>query len=205
MHKVKIVLGLFFLFSLISCEQEKQLPILGEKVIDEVTGETRDYQAPVFKLTNQLNQTTSNQEFAQKIQVVDFFFTSCGSICPIMTQNLTLVQEAFKDEERVHILSYSIDPELDTPKQLKQYAQNYQINPQQWSLLTGKQETILELAKDYKVRAFKDDMIQEERNLLHDGTFVLVDAQRRIRGYYNGLEVEDVNKLIDDIRTLLKE
>lgn len=204
MKKVNVIFGFLLLLFIWSCQQEAKLPILGEKVIDEATGELKDYQTPLFSLTNQSDQIISSQDLSGKIQVVDFFFTSCPSICPAMTKHLKLVQEAFEGEERVHIISYSIDPQKDTPQKLNRYAQTYQINPQQWTLLTGEQDEILELSKDYKVRAFEEEFAGE-RNLIHDGTFVLVDTQRRIRGYYNGLEKEDTERLIKDIRKLLKE
>ena len=136
--------------------------------------------------------------------MVDFFFTSCPTICPQMTNHLKLVEQAFLQEDRVGIISISIDPKNDTPERLLEYSKNYDINTDRWNLLTGCDDIIFELAKDYKVRAF-DDSSEEEINLIHDGTFVLVDGQQRIRGYYNGLEDEDTERLINDIKILLKE
>jgi protein SCO1/2 len=185
--------------------EDSTLPILGEKVIDPVSGQLTHYKAPIFELTNQSNQVISNQEFENKIQVVDFFFTSCPTICPQMTNHLTLVQEAFAKEKEVAIISYSINPKYDTPEKLLKYAERYDIDNKKWSLLTGDSEKIFELAKDYKVSAFDDSNSENEDNLIHDGTFVLVDGNRHIRGYYNGLELSDVNRLIKDIKRLLKE
>ena len=196
----------FALLALIlwSCSEQKSLPILGESQTDPISGALMAYRAPEFELTNQLNQTTSSALLEGKIQVVDFFFTSCPTICPKMTTHLKLVQEAFIDQQEVAIISYSIDAAHDDPARLKRYADSYEIDHSKWKLLTGDQNTILELAKDYKVRAF-DDSSDLGPNLIHDGTFVLVDQQRRIRGYYNGLDLLDTQALISDINLLLNE
>jgi len=195
----------FLIISLLACENRtsESLPILGETTVDEQTGSLVHYQAPSFSFTDQLNQTISNEDFEGKVYVVDFFFTSCPTICPKMTNHLKRVQDHFEGQTGVGIISYSIDPEYDTPDRLSIYADNYGIDQTKWSLLTGADTEIFELAKDYKVRAF-DDSNEEQPNLIHDGTFVLVDDKRRIRGYYNGLVDTEVTRLIDDIELLLK-
>lgn len=203
---MKRLLGLSALMIIcLSCQYsgENELPILGETSIDEETGEIIYYQAPAFLFTNQQNRTVSEKDINGKIYVVDFFFSSCPSICPKMTTHLKLVQDHYGNEKRVGIISYSIDPEHDTPERLATYAKNYDINASQWSLLTGGETDVFELAKDYKVRAF-DDSIDDIPNLIHDGTFVLVDDKRRIRGYYNGLQKSEIDRLIDDMGLLLK-
>lgn len=197
---------LFFgsLLLLISCSNQQSLPILGETSIDEHTGELVYYTAPEFQLINQLNSVSTNDNFKGKIQVIDFFFTSCPSICPKMTSHLRIIEEAFSENDKVHIISYSIDPKTDTPERLQAYANSYEIDSNKWTFLTGDSETIFDLSKDYKVRAF-DDNNWQGTNLIHDGTFVLVDSERRIRGYYNGLEKAETDRLINDINILLKE
>jgi len=189
---------------MVSCTQEERLPILGETTVDPKTGKTIHYTAPEFELINQLNEKASSEAFANKIQIVDFFFTSCPTICPQMTTHLKLVEDHFQENDRVAIISYSIDAKNDTPERLKQYADAYDINNDKWTFLTGDIEKIFELSKDYKVRAF-DDSSYQGSNLIHDGTFVLVDGSRRIRGYYNGLDKKDTERLISDIEILLKE
>ena len=139
----------------------------------------------------------------RKIQVVDFFFTSCPTICPKMTTHLVEVQNHFEDHAQVEILSFSIDGKNDTPEVLKHYAQNYNINENQWKLLTGAPEDIFAISRGYKVMAY-DDEFSGERNLVHDGTFVLVDYKQQIRGYYDGLDYTDTQRLISDIEKLLK-
>lgn len=194
-----------FLFLVACSEEEKALPILGETSIDPATGEVVYYQAPTFALTNQLNQTITNQDFNHKIQVVDFFFTSCPTICPRMTSHLKEVEKSFAHEKEVALISFSIDSRNDTPERLLAYAERYEMDNHKWSLLTGDSDQIFDLAKDYKVRAFDEGEGDSEHNLIHDGTFVLVDGERRIRGYYNGLEVADTQRLMEDISRLLNE
>lgn len=185
-----------------SCEARRTLPVLGEKVSNPSTSALEDYRVPEFSLTNQLGRPASSATLGPRVQVVDFFFTYCSSICPQMTSHLKLVQEAFAEQDKVRILSFSIDSENDTPARLREYGEGFGIDPTRWWLLTGDEDAILALSKDYKVRAF-NETLGEQRNLIHDGTFVLVDEQRRIRGYYSGLDRDDVRRLIADIRTLL--
>lgn len=203
MKKSNTPVLLFFLSMYLGCTDPNTLPILGETSIDPISGRIIYYQAPEFQLTNQSNLTTSQSDFDHKIKVVDFFFTRCPTICPVMTDHLKLVEKAFKEENRVAIISYSIDAKNDTPDQLKNYSQNHEIDTGKWTFLTGDSAIIFELSKEYKVRAFKDNQDNQE-SLLHDGTFVLVDGKRRIRGYYNGLSITDTERLILDIRKLLK-
>ena len=192
-----------FLFGSCRDSGERSLPILGEKQMDMATGEEVEYRAPAFQFVNQSNESISEKNFEGKVQVVDFFFTSCPTICPKMTNHLEKVQDHFLQEDKLAIISFSIDPTHDTPERLTMYADLYGVDPERWSLLTGKETDVFELAKDYKVMAF-DDSMQGKTNLIHDGTFVLVDNQRRIRGYYNGLEETEVNRLINDVELLLK-
>lgn len=179
------------------------LPILGETTEHPITGDTLYYKAPHFNLIDQEDKTITQNSFAGKIQVVDFFFTSCPTICPQMTSHLKEVQEHFRDDGRVAIISYSIDTTTDTPQRLSRYAESNNIDPVKWSLLTGDGDAIFELSKGYKVMAF-DDSSEETPNLVHDGTFVLLDHQRRIRGYYNGLDKKDTYRMINDMEKLLK-
>lgn len=139
----------------------------------------------------------------KKIQVVDFFFTGCPTICPKMTSHLVAVQDHFQGNGQVEILSFSIDGTNDTPEVLSRYAKNYNIKENQWKLLTGNPEGIFAISKGYKVMAYNDEFAGE-RNLVHDGTFVLVDHNQQIRGYYNGLDDADTQRLITDIEKLLK-
>lgn len=195
---------LLFIMLFVGCTKTDNLPILGELSSDPLTGKNKYYQTPEFLLKNQFNQKITHLDFKNKIQVVDFFFTSCPTICPKMTKHLKLVEKAFEKIDEVAIVSYSIDYKNDSPEALKQYSENYKINNNKWTFLTGDSDAVFELSKDYKVRAF-DDGNADQRNIIHDGTFVLVDGKRRIRGYYDGLSVKDTKRLIQDINTLIAE
>ncbi|WP_456311661.1 SCO family protein [Pseudomonas shirazensis] len=186
------------------CTKTDKLPILGELSTDPLTGKSSYYQTPEFQLKNQFNQEVTHLDFENKIQVVDFFFTSCPTICPKMTTHLKLVEKAFEKADEVAIVSYSIDFKNDSPAKLKQYSENYKIDNNKWTFLTGDNDAVFELSKDYKVLAF-DDGTGSQKNIIHDGTFVLVDGKRRIRGYYDGLSVKDTKRLILDINKLIKE
>lgn len=187
-----------------SCTKDNRLPILGESAIDPSTGKTTYYQTPEFLFRSQSDRAVTHLDFKNKIQVVDFFFTMCPTICPKMAKHLKLVEKAFQNIDEVAIVSFSIDTKNDTPARLQQYSKSYKINNDRWTFLTGESKAVFELAKDYKVVAFDDGTVKQ-RNIIHDGTFVLVDAKRRIRGYYDGLSVKDTERLILDIATLLKE
>lgn len=186
------------------CTKIDKLPILGELSTDPLTGKSSYYQTPEFQLKNQFNDQVTHLDFENKIQVVDFFFTSCPTICPKMTTHLKLVEKTFEKADEVAIVSYSIDFKNDSPEKLKQYSENYKINNNKWTFLTGDNDAVFELSKDYKVLAF-DDGTGSQKNIIHDGTFVLVDGKRRIRGYYDGLSVKDTKRLILDINKLIKE
>ena len=203
MRKANMLLGIILLVS--SCSKKfERLPILGETYLNK-DGELVNYTAPTFMLTNQLSEKVGSDLFADKITVVDFFFTSCPTICPQMTSHLKLVEEAFKNQDNVAIISVSIDGKYDTPDRLKHYAEHYNIDHDKWTFLTGDSDVVFELAKDYKVRAFDDSDESGNSNFLHDGTFVLVDGRSRVRGYYNGLDYTDTKRLIRDINILIKE
>lgn len=190
-------IGALFVVLLACKENFKDLapvpPILGESSV-----------APLqhTSLTNQKG-VKYTEGGSGRIQVVDFFFTGCPSICPKMTSHLARVQEHFRGNDNVEILSYSIDGSTDSPEVLESYADAHGINEDQWQLLTGDPDAIFEISKLYKVMAF-DDSMGEQRNLMHDGTFVLVDHKKRIRGYYNGLDFLDTQRLISDMEKLLK-
>jgi len=185
------------------CTKSDTLPILGESSIDPVTGKNRYYQTPAFLLKNQFNEDITHLNFENKIQVVDFFFTGCPTICPKMTRHLKLVEQAFEADE-VAIVSYSIDYQNDTPERLRQYSERYAMDGSKWTLLTGNSGDVFEISKDYKVMAF-DEGTADQASIIHDGTFVLVDGGRRIRGYYDGLSARDTKRLIADIGRLLRE
>ncbi len=157
---------------------------------------------PNFKLVNQLGDTVTHETFAGKIYVADFFFTSCPGICPKMTANMARVQEAFKTDADVLLLSHSVSPEYDSVPVLKRYAEMKDILPDKWHLVTGDRKQIYDLGR-YAYMVEED--LGEEKNeddFLHTENFVLVDGNGHIRGIYNGLNKTAIAQLIADIRTL---
>jgi protein SCO1/2 len=186
---------------LCACNNPTPLPILGETEI--INGDTVYYQIENFSFTNQKNETVTNSNFANKIYVADFFFTSCPTICPIMKKNMLLIQEAYKNDVEVLLLSHSIDPKHDTPERLNDYGKRLGIIPEKWFLVTGDKSKIYEAAKMYMVAAQED--ANAPGGYLHSGALVLIDKQKRIRGYYDGTIDSEVKALIKDIAKLQQE
>ena len=156
-----------------------------------------------YTFTDQDNRPVAQKMFAEKIYVADFFFTSCPTICPIMKTQMLRVYEKYKDDQRVVLLSHSIDPEHDTVEVLRDYGARLDIDADRWHLVTGDKEEIYNTAKRYGLAAMEDK--NAPGGFLHSGSFTLVDRQGRIRGYYRGTEEEAVDRLIDDIAWLLNE
>jgi protein SCO1/2 len=156
-----------------------------------------------YTFTDQNNRPVDQELFAEKIYVADFFFTSCPTICPIMKTQMLRVYEEYKDDQRVVLLSHSIDPEHDTVEVLQDYGARLGIDADRWHLVTGAKEDIYNTAAIYGLAAMEDE--KAPGGFIHSGSFTLVDRQGRIRGYYRGTEEEAVDRLIDDIAWLLNE
>ena len=195
---------LVFLFLVVlGCQQEKKLPFLGPKEIGK-QGDTLYHKIPDFKFLNQDSLWISEKNMAGKIYVADFFFTTCPTICPKMKTQLLRIYDKFAEDDRVRILSHTIDPEYDGVRVLKEYAKKLNITSPRWNLLTGKKTDIYRLGeKSYMVTAQED--ANEVGGFVHSGAFILVDQNRHVRGIYDGTKEEDVNHLIEDMTLLLKE
>ena len=157
-----------------------------------------------FSLTNQNNKNISHLDYDDHIYVADFFFTTCPSICPIMTENMVYLQSLVNDLTEVKLLSFSVTPEIDTPEVLKAYAQQKGINDSRWNLLTGDKKEIYKLARQSYL-VVQEDGNGGEHDMIHTENFVLIDKQRRIRGYYDGTQREDMEQIRADIDILLQE
>jgi protein SCO1/2 len=140
-----------------------------------------------------------------KIYVADFFFTSCGSICPKMTNNMKTVYDHFATNDKIRFLSHTVMPEIDSIKVLNRYASAKGIDSRRWHLLTGNKDEIYHLAKKEYYAGDTLGYYQTGNEFLHTENFILLDQQRRIRGIYNGTLGVEMNRLIEDIETLLKE
>ena len=167
---------------------------------------------PNYTFINQNGKNITNNDFKGKVYVVEFFFTTCPSICPIMNQNMVKVQDEFFGNPHLGIASFSIDPNTDTPEVLKEYATSYKITNPNWHLLTGDKDKIYELAnKGFNLFVGEDS--EFEGGFEHSGFFALIDQEGYIRSridengnpiiYYNGLEDSGIQMLKEDIKILL--
>lgn len=157
---------------------------------------------PSFSLVNQNNKAITDMALEGNITVVDFFFTSCPDICPVMTSELSRVASAFQNEDRLKIMSFSVDPTYDTPEVLKNYAENYNAKVDKWQFVTGDKKAIYDLARCGFILPVQDGD-GGQGDFIHSEKLVLVDQNKRIRGYYDGTDREDVDRLVAEIGILL--
>lgn len=178
------------------------------KIGDMITLE----KVPQWEFINQHNDTINNNYYTGKVHVIEFFFSTCPSICPIMNANMQKVQDAFSEKDNFGIASFSIDPTYDTPQVLKDYADAYQVTHPHWNFLTGDKAEILSLSnKGFKL--FAEEDTEAEGGFSHSGMFALIDKEGNITCridkngnpifYYNGLEDEGIQMLIEDIKKIL--
>ncbi len=161
-----------------------------------------------FSFLNQNGETITQSETDGKVYVAEYFFTTCGSICPIMNEQMQRVQKAYLREQDLKILSFTVYPEVDTVEQMKRYAVEHDANDDQWHFLTGNKADLYSLArKSFFVLkpAEAENLGDANSDFIHTNNFVLVDRERRIRGYYDGTSPTGVDSLIHDIGRLLKE
>lgn len=154
-----------------------------------------------FSLTNQNGKTITQDDYKDKIYVADFFFTTCQTICPIMTKNMHEVQKKIIADNEVMLLSHTVTPDIDTVAQLKRYAIEKGVNASKWNLVTGDKKQIYELARKSYL-AVKDDGDGGPFDMIHTENFMLIDKSRQIRGFYDGTNLEEINRLLEDIKTL---
>ena len=156
-----------------------------------------------FKLINQNGDTITQQNYKGKIYVADFFFTTCQTICPKMTNNMAKIQDAIKNDPEVMLLSHTVTPIIDSVPQLKKYALQKGVVDSKWNLVTGDKKQIYDLArKSYLVAK---DVPYSSNDLVHTENFVLVDKKKRIRGFYDGTNPEEIKKLLHDLKVLKQE
>jgi len=160
---------------------------------------------PAFSFTDQNGNKITEQTVQGKIYVANFFFTKCRSICPKMTRNMYLLQEAFKKDSSILFLSHSVTPQSDSVLVLQQYAIQNKVNATQWHLLTGSQKDIYALAKQQYFAGDTVGFYQSGNEFLHTENFILIDKHRRIRGVYNGTLLVEMDRIKEDINILKKE
>lgn len=167
---------------------------------------------PDFSFTDQNGKTITNQDYQGKVYVVEFFFTTCPDICPIMTENMIKIQNEFLGNPNVGIASFTIDPNHDTPEVLNEYAKTKGITKLQWHLLTGDKEQIFKLANE-GFNLYVGEIPDTESGFEHSGFFALIDQEGNIRSrkdendnpliYYDGLDLKNIQMLKEDIKKLL--
>jgi protein SCO1/2 len=198
------------LFIFISCDEvsKKQLPIhnptyFNPKLVDKSIRNVSDnHTIKDFNLINQNGIKVSSKDYENKIYVVDFFFTSCPSICPIMTNNMLLIQEEFIKNNDIMLLSISVTPEIDNVQILKKYAILKGVIDSKWNITTGSKKHIYELARKsfFAVLDKGDGGLQD---FIHTPNFILVDTKKQIRGIYDGTVEKEISRLILDINILV--
>lgn len=214
MAKSKTSIILLFLLAVCfySCKKNKETvpyyntpdfsPIWADEV--DIDIDTLHTIAP-FSFTNQNGETITNQSFEGKVYAANFFFTTCGSICPKMTNNMQVVADSFPNNEKVKLVSYTVTPQIDDVKKLKEYEQLKDINGKQWYLLTGKGSKIYKLARQSYFAEEEPGYNKDSSEFLHIEHCILVDKKGHIRGVYNATLKLEMKRLIEDIAVLLKE
>jgi len=182
-----------------------QPAMVAPELVDESIQYVKKYHtiAP-FSMTNHNGETITEKDYENTIYVADFFFTTCPSICPIMTKNMYALQQKLSPYPDVKLLSFSVTPEIDTVAQLKRYAIENKVDDNRWNLATGNKKEIYQLArKSYLV--VKEDGDGGPHDMIHTENFVLVDKQKRIRGYYDGTQASAMDDILHDIVILIEE
>lgn len=210
---VLLGIGLAYYMTLTQADQ-KQLPVIQprdvkqEMVDPELLKKGIGHRIGDFSFQNQHNETITLDDVKGKVFVAEYFFTTCGTICPKMTEQMTRVQKRFHENDKVAILSFTVNPTYDSVAILNAYAEKYNAKKGQWHFLTGSQEDLYGLAR----KSFFVLKPAEAANLgdagsdfIHTNNFVLVDQELRIRGYYDGTSISEVNELMEDIELLLEE
>ena len=180
-----VAVFIFFTYFIQESKQQNTLPIIGK--------------VPHFDLIDSQNRNISKSDLIEKVWVADFIFTTCDMACPVMTGNMNLIHQEFRANDAVRVVSISVYPEYDTPEVLTQYASQYGANTNRWHFLTGPEESIKNMIKDgFKIGDYEDIIFHSEK-------FALVDKKGNIRGYYNGMDTEEMDKLKKDVKSLLSE
>jgi protein SCO1 len=178
---------------------------VNEELVDSTIQHVKKYHTIAdFSLINQNGKTVTQDTYNNKIYIADFFFTTCQTICPIMTDHMIILQNKLKLDKDVMLLSHTVTPEIDSVAQLKKYALNKGVLDSKWNLVTGDKKEIYQLARKSYL-AVKSTGDGGEYDMIHTENFILVDQKKRIRGYYDGTLEEDIESLLNDIDILKQE
>jgi protein SCO1/2 len=210
--KISFIIGCTAFFSCLHKDSEIKLPFYNTPdFAPQFYSSTSDASKNVthhigsFVMTDQHGNKISDADIEGKIHVANFIFTRCGSICPVMTKHMKLVQDIFKNNNEVVMLSYSVTPWIDSVARLKEYADNNDITAKNWHFLTGSKSEIYTLARQSYFAEEDLGFSKDSTDFLHTEHIILVDKSKRIRGIYNGTLQLEIEQLIKDINVLTKE
>jgi protein SCO1/2 len=202
------IVGMVVVYPMLKKQQRLQVfqpkDVNPELVDADMQRTAKAHRIAEFKLVDQKGDTITNEVFDGKIYVADFFFTTCPSICPKMTANLTELADIYKNDDDIMFLSHSVTPQIDSVEVLAAYGQEHGANPDKWKLVTGPKKHIYELARrSYFAVTTEGD--GGESDFIHTENFILVDKERKIRGFYDGTSKKDMYRLKNDITILRYE
>ena len=210
-----ITIAIFLIFGIIAVsifysilKPQPTLPIyqpaeVNAKLVDtSIAHKIKYHTISDFSLINQNGDTITQNFYNDKIYVADFFFTTCQTICPIMTKNMKEIQDKLINDKEILLLSHSVTPEIDSVGQLKKYAIANKINDDKWNLVTGDKKQIYNLAR--KSYLAVEDSEFGNFDMIHTENFMLIDKKRQIRGFYDGTEKNEIIRLLSDIEILKK-
>ena len=207
---MRTIFSISLIIILTSCDSEKSvLPILGQHDYETRTeagktiSDTVHYTVPDFSFLGHRSVEINNNTIAGKVTIADFFFTTCPTICPVMSRNMKKISQEFLGKKNLTMLSFSIDAIHDSIPVLNKYASKLNVENENWHFMVCEKKKTFELAKGFMISAAEDK--NAPGGLIHSGAFILLDGQQRIRAYYDGTKEEDVDKAIADIKTLLDE
>lgn len=209
LFKTAILISMMIVIGSCNQSSKKQLPIYNPSdfnpgLVDKsLQNLSENHTVANFKLINQNGETITQDDYKDKIYVADFFFTSCQTICPIMTDNMAKIQKAYLDNDDIMFLSLSVTPDIDSIPVLREYADRKGVIDRKWNVTTGEKKHIYALARKsyFAVVEHGDGGVQD---FIHTPNFILVDKQKRIRGIYDGTENDEIIRLIEDIKVLIE-
>ena len=202
---VLCIIVIILIYNVLNVKQP--LPIwspakVNEEMVDESIRHVEKYHTIAdFSLTNQNGETVTQDTYKDKIYIADFFFTTCQTICPIMTDHMYQIQKKIVNDDDVMLLSHSVTPKIDNVTQLRKYANENGVIDRKWNLVTGDKKQIYELARKSYL-AVKTNGNGDQYDMIHTENFLLIDKKRRVRGFYDGTKPEDIERLLEDIETL---
>ncbi|UII79501.1 SCO family protein [Flagellimonas sp. CMM7] len=203
---LSLVIVLTVLFTVLEPVEEKltvynPVDVHPELVDKSLQGIDKNHTVADFELINQNGETITQDAYKNKVYVTDFFFTSCPSICPVMTNNMAKIQNEFLSDDNIMLLSISVTPNVDDILKLRDYADNKGVIDSKWNVTTGNKQHIYQLARK-SYFAVTDEGDGGLQDFIHTPNFILVDKQKQIRGIYNGIDDNEILRLINDIKIL---